>query len=204
MAHINLLPWRERLREERKREFFTILVAVVIISAATLLLVDRYFNGEIKTQIARNDFVRAEITVLDERVAEINQLRQQKEDIRSRMNVITDLQGTRPVIVRIFDELVKTLPDGVYYESVDRIGNIISIVGIAESYARITELLRGLDNSEWFQGADLDDISALPSAKNSLSETFTFTLSLTLQLPVQQEVASHVINSKHNKRSTEF
>ena len=114
MAQINLLPWRERLREERKREFFTILIGVVIISAGILFLIDRYFNGEIDVQVSRNEFLRSEITVLDERVAEINQLRQQKEDIRSRMNVITDLQGTRPVIVRIFDELVNTLPDGVY------------------------------------------------------------------------------------------
>lgn len=187
MAHINLLPWRERLREERKREFFTILVGVVIISAGVLFLVDRYFNGQIDMQISRNDFIRGEIAVLDERVAEINQLRQQKEDIRSRMNVITDLQGTRPVIVRIFDELVKTLPDGVYYESLIREDNTISIEGIAESYAKITELLRRLDDSEWFQDSDLDDISAIDSGANSLSEAFVFTLSLSLQLPSQQD-----------------
>ena len=187
MAHINLLPWRERLREERKREFFTIIVGVVIISAGILFLVDRYFNGEIDVQMARNNFVRAEIAVLDERVAEINQLRQQKEDIRSRMNVITDLQGTRPVIVRIFDELVNTLPDGVYYESLVRVDNTISIEGIAESYARITELLRALDESEWFEESDLDDISAVDAGNNSLSQAFTFTLSLSLQLPSQQD-----------------
>lgn len=187
MAHINLLPWRERLREERKREFFTILVGVVIISAGILFLVDRYFNGEIDTQNSRNDFIRGEIAVLDERVAEINELRQQKEDIRSRMNVITDLQGTRPVIVRIFDELVKTLPDGVYYESLLRVENTISIEGTADSYARITELLRRLDDSDWFQESDLDDISAVETGNNSLSEAFRFTLSLSLQLPSQQE-----------------
>jgi len=187
VAHINLLPWRERLREERKREFFTILVGVVIISAGVLFLVDRYFNGEIDMQISRNNFISGEIAVLDERVAEINQLRQQKEDIRSRMNVITDLQGTRPVIVRIFDELVNTLPDGVYYESLIRVDNTISIEGIAESYAKITELLRRLDDSDWFQESDLDDISAVEVGANSLSEAFTFTLSLSLQLPSQQD-----------------
>jgi type IV pilus assembly protein PilN len=104
MAHINLLPWRERLREERRREFLTIMVGFVVIAGGLVFLVDRYFNGEINMQQARNDFVRAEIALLDAQVAEINQLRQQKEDIRARMNVITDLQCTRPVIVRIFDE----------------------------------------------------------------------------------------------------
>lgn len=188
MAHINLLPWRERLREERKREFLSILVGVVIIAAGLLFLVDRYFNGEIDTQTARNDFLRGEISLLDEQVAEINQLRQQKEDIRSRMNVITDLQGTRPVIVRIFDELVKTLPEGVYYESLVRTDNTIAIEGVAESYARITELMRRLDDSNWFMNADLDDISAETSTNNPMAEAFTFTLTLGLELPDQEEV----------------
>lgn len=189
MAHINLLPWRERLREERKREFFSIMVGVVIIAAGLVLLVDRYFNGAINTQTARNDFLRGEITVLDERVSEINQLRQQKEDIRARMNVITDLQGTRPVIVRIFDELVKTLPDGVYYRSIERIGDTIEIEGTAESYARITELLRRLDDSQWFMNTDLDDISASAArgASSTAPQGFMFSLSLRLELPDQQD-----------------
>ena len=103
------------------------------------------------------------------------------------MNVITDLQGSRPIIVRIFDELVNTLPDGVYYESLVRVEDTISIEGIAESYSRITELLRRLDDSEWFQESDLDDISAVDASDNSSSEAFTFTLSLSLQLSSQQE-----------------
>ena len=142
MAHINLLPWRDRLREERKREFLTIMVGFVIIAGGLIFLVDRYFNREIDTQTARNNFIRSEITLLDAQVAEINELRQQKEDIRSRMNVITDLQGTRPVIVRIFDEIVRTLPDGVFYETVERVDNVIAVEGVAESYGRITELMR--------------------------------------------------------------
>lgn len=81
MAHINLLPWRERLREERRREFLTIMVGFVIIAGGLIFLVDRYFTGEINMQQARNDFIRAEIALLDAQVAEINQLRQQKEDI---------------------------------------------------------------------------------------------------------------------------
>lgn len=187
MANINLLPWRERLREERKREFFSILIGVVVIAGGSLFLVDRYFNGEINTQSARNNFLAAEVQLLDERVAEINQLRQQKEDIRSRMNVITGLQGTRPVIVRVFDEIVKTLPDGVFYKTLERVENTIAIDGIAESYSRITELMRRLDDSQWFQDANLSDISAANSADDSLSAAFTFSLTLTLQLPDQQE-----------------
>lgn len=187
MAQINLLPWRERLREERRREFLNVLVGIVIIAGGLVLLVDRYFVAEINTQSARNNFIRAEIAILDERVAEITELRQQKEDIRARMNVITDLQGTRPLIVRMFDELVKTLPDGVYYKTLERAGETIAIEGVAESNSRITELLRNLESSDWFREPDLSDISAADGSVNALTEAFTFSLQVTLDLPDQQE-----------------
>jgi len=187
MAHINLLPWRERLREERKREFLTIVVGFVIIAGGLVFLVDRYFNREIDMQTARNDFLRSEIRVLDEQVAEINQLRQQKEDIRARMNVITDLQGTRPVIVRIFDELVRTLPDGVFYETVTRTENVIAVEGVAESYARITELMRRLDDSQWFTATDLSEFSVVQSAESPTSASIAFSLTLNIELPNQEE-----------------
>jgi len=189
MAHINLLPWRERLREERKREFLSIVVGFVIIAGGLIFLVDRYFNSEIDMQTARNDFLRSEIRVLDEQVAEINQLRQQKEDIRARMNVITDLQGTRPVIVRIFDELVRTLPDGVFYETVTRTENVIAVEGVAESYARITELMRRLDDSEWFTATDLSEFSVVQSSESPMSASIAFSLTLNIELPNQEEQA---------------
>ena len=173
MMHINLLPWREHLREVRRREFLTIMMGFVIIAGGLVFLVDRYFNGEITMQQARNVFVRAEITLLDAQVAEINQLRQQKEDIRARMNVITDLQGTRPVIVRIFDEMVRTLPDGIFYEQVQRIEDVIAVEGIAESSARITELMRNLDDSEWFKATDLSEFSVVESAETSMSASIS-------------------------------
>lgn len=187
MAHINLLPWRERLREERRREFLNILVGIVIIAGGLVLLVDRYFNGEIDTQVARNNFMKSEIAILDERVREITQLRQQKEDIRARMNVITDLQGTRPLIVRIFDELVNTLPAGVYYQTIERTGEQIALEGIAESYSGITELLRNLGGSAWFRDPDLSAISEAVGSANSLTNSLSFTLTVTLEPPAQQD-----------------
>jgi|TARA_B110000459_G_C16590693_1_gene486065 type IV pilus assembly protein PilN len=201
VAQINLLPWRERLREERKREFVNILAGIVIIAGGLVLLVDRYMVGEIDAQSARNDFVRSEISILDDQVEEISQLRQQKEDIRARMSVITDLQGTRPLIVRMFDELVKTLPNGVYYQTVERVGERIAIDGVAESNAQITELLRNLDASGWFRDPDLSDITAadapaslldatavlLDATASSLTEAFSFSLTVTLDLPDLQE-----------------
>lgn len=149
------------------------MMGFVIIAGGLVFLVDRYFNGEITMQQARNVFVRAEITLLDAQVAEINQLGQQKEDIRARMNVITDLQGTRPVIVRIFDEMVRTLPNGIFYEQVQRIEDVIAVEGIAESSARITELMRNLDDSEWFKATDLSEFSVVESAETSMSASIS-------------------------------
>lgn len=188
MARINLLPWRERLREERKREFLNILVGVLIIAAGLIFLVDRYFRSEINTQLARNNFIKTEIQQLDEQVSEINQLQQQKQEIRARMNVIQDLQGSRPVIVRIFDELVRTLPTGVYFTRLARESDQLTIVGVAESYSKLTELMRRLDASEWFRDPDLRIISTQESGSGLVqSAANSFTLSLTLESPRSSE-----------------
>ncbi len=181
MARINLLPWREQLREERKREFFVLLMGVVIIAGGILFLVDRNFRGDIRYQQARNDFLRREILVLDAKIVEINQLKEQKEQINARMEVIQDLQGSRPVIVRIFDELVKSMPAGVYFNSLKRTGNRLEIEGVAESNNKVSELMRRLDDSTWFVNPGLQQISAASADANSdqrAANAFSLTLSL--------------------------
>ena len=188
MARINLLPWREQLREERKREFFVLLMGVVVIAAGIVFLVDRNFRGDIRYQQARNDFVRREVLVLDARIAEINELKEQKEQISSRMEVIQDLQGSRPVIVRIFDELVKALPAGVYFNNLVRTGDRLEIEGIAESNNKVSELMRRIDDSEWFVNPNLQQISAASADANSDQRAANaFSLTLTLQEPTRGE-----------------
>ncbi|MCB1664598.1 MAG: PilN domain-containing protein [Pseudomonadales bacterium] len=190
MARINLLPWREQLREERKREFFVLLMGVVIIAAGIVFLIDRGFRGDIRYQQARNDFLRREILVLDARIAEINELKEQKEQINSRMEVIQDLQGSRPVIVRIFDELVKTLPSGVYFNTLERNGERLEIEGIAESNNKVSELMRRLDDSEWFANPSLQQISAASADANSDQRAANaFSLTLMLEEPAREEEA---------------
>lgn len=188
MARINLLPWREQLREERKREFFVLLLGVVIIAAGILFLVDRGFRNDIRYQQGRNDFLRREIMVLDARIAEINQLKEQKQQINSRMEVIQDLQGSRPVIVRIFDELVKTLPTGVYFNTLTRVENRLEIEGIAESNNKVSELMRRLDDSAWFSSPSLQQISAASADSNSEQRAANaFSLTLMLDEPAREE-----------------
>lgn len=188
MAHINLLPWRERLREERKREFIVLLLGVIIIAAGILFLVDRNIRGDIRYQQARNEFVRSQIQLLDARIVEIKQLKQQKEQINSRMEVIQDLQGSRPVIVRIFDELVNTLPAGVYFNTLKRSDGRLEIEGIAESNNKVSELMRRLDDSTWFASPTLQQISAATTDANSVQRLANaFSLTLFLEEPERED-----------------
>jgi type IV pilus assembly protein PilN len=188
MARINLLPWREQLREERKREFFVLLLGVVIIAGGILFLVDRNFRSDIRYQQSRNDFLRREVLVLDARIAEIDELKEQKAQISSRMEVIQNLQGSRPVIVRIFDEMVKALPTGVYFNSLQRTGDRLQIEGIAESNNKVSELMRRIDDSEWFINPSLQQISAASADVNSdQREANAFSLTLFMQAPERGE-----------------
>ena len=161
MANINLLPWREELREERRQEFLVGLGMTVALAGVILLGGDRWVNNSIGNQVELNDYLREQISNLDSEIAEIRELQRQKAELTERMTVIQDLQGRRPVIVRLFDELVRTLPDGVYYNSIRRTDDSINFQGSAESNNRVSALLRSLDDSDWFEGADLQQISAM-------------------------------------------
>ncbi len=168
MANINLLPWRERLREERKKTFFITLGIAFGVAAAILGVGILYINGEIANQRARNQYISDQIAVLDTKIAEIRNLQDQKRALTERMTVIQDLQGRRPVIVRLFDELVRTLPDGVYYNSITRTGDSIALSGVADSASRVSALMRYLDDSEWFADPSLNQITPLNASANEV------------------------------------
>ena len=147
MARINLLPWREQLREERKQRFLVSLAGVFIVAAGLVFLGDQMLSAAIDNQNARNDFIKKEIAVLDARINEISELKTRRQQLLERMKIIQDLQGNRPIIGRVFDQLVRTLPDGVYFTSVKMSGKSIAIVGAAESNNRVSNLMRNLDGS---------------------------------------------------------
>ncbi len=118
MARINLLPWREWERERRKNEFLIRLGGSVLLGAVIVFAGGQYLNSSIDQQDARNQFIKDKIAVLDQQIAEIRDLRQKREQLLARMRVIQELQGNRPVIVRVFDEMVRTLAKGVFFTSV--------------------------------------------------------------------------------------
>lgn len=184
MAHINLLPWREARREELKRQFLTILGLVAVAAVMTVVLADRVVNGQISDQKARNDYLTQNIKVLDSRVAEIQDLQRKRNQLIDRMRVIQELQGNRPIIVRVLDQLVRTVPDGVFYTQVQAQEKILSIKGVAESNNRVSSLMRRLDASDWLQAPNLDSVRA---ATVYGDQAATFDLKVMLSLPQEDE-----------------
>ena len=158
MAKINLLPWREWARERKKNEFLTQLGIVVVFALVLVMGVGVFLEGLIENQQDRNRFVQSRINVMDERISEISKLREEREIMMSRMRVIQELQGNRPVIVHIFDDLVRTLAKGVHYTKINMAGTGLSLDGIAESNNRISSLMRNIESSDWFSSPNLKGI----------------------------------------------
>ncbi len=158
MANINLLPWREWERERKKKEFLVNLGGVLVLAAVAVFGSGEYLDGEIKGQNERNTYLQKHIDVLDDRIREISDLRQIREELLARMRVIQELQGNRPVIVRVFDELVHTLSKGVHYNGLQMAGPELVVSGTAESNNRISALMRNLDDSDWFANPNLKSI----------------------------------------------
>jgi len=181
MARINLLPWREQRREQLRQEFLVILGSVVGFGIAVIVLAHLFTNGQIEHQNARNDYLRREIAELDKKVIEIKDLQTRRAQLIDRMKVIQDLQGTRPVIVRIFDELARTLPDGVHFRALSRKDGLITIQGTAESNNRVSSLMRRLDASEWFANPVLKGVKANPAFGEQAND---FDMTVSVSMPV--------------------
>ena len=160
MAKINLLPWREELRAERKRQFFGILGLAAVVGVLVSVLVHMSFEAKIDQQDGRNRFLQTEITKLDAQINEINKLEQQKQELLNRMQIVQALQQSRPLVVRLFDELVRQIPTGVHLTSFSRKGADLSFTGISESTPRVSAFMRNIEASEWLSRPDVSGIRA--------------------------------------------
>ncbi|MGH8376916.1 MAG: PilN domain-containing protein, partial [Pseudomonas sp.] len=118
MARINLLPWREERREVRRKRFLLVLVAVMVGTMGAVLVANQVISGAIDRQVARNDYIGKQVAVVDERIKQINDLKARRQQLVERMRIIQDLQGNRQISGRIFDQLARALPDGVYFTEV--------------------------------------------------------------------------------------
>lgn len=181
MAKINLLPWRQVYREEKKREFIGIIAGVGLIAAFGAYLWVSSVENAIENQNARNQILNQEIAKLDAQVKEISEIKKVRDDLLARIKVITDLEGTRPVIVRYFDELARAIPDGVWITSVDRKGTTLTIDGVAESYNRVASFMRNLEASDWYASPNLSSVQAAPDQGDDAS---TFKMTVETSAPV--------------------
>lgn len=171
---INLLPWREERRKQRQQEFVAMLIFAALLAGLIFWLWKGVVEDRIADQQTRNDHIQSEISKLDKQIAEIKDLQKRRDELVARMKVIQDLQGNRPTIVYVFDQLVRTLPDGVYYTMVERKGDTFTIDGIAESNNRISRLMRNLESSPWFVHPNLLNVKAL----SDKSQTNSFELTV--------------------------
>ena len=182
MPQINLLPWRDELRKRREKDFIITAVIAALLMGGVVLGVHLHYESRIAYQNQRNTFIETEIASLDKKIKEIENLKRERDSLIARTKVIQDLQAGRPEIVHVFDELVTTLPDGVYYTKVTQKGRRLSLQGIAQSNARVSSLMRSLDTSTWFDNPSLVEIKADPQKDTSKRlSTFNLNVSQTTQ-----------------------
>jgi len=160
MPRINLLPWRTEQRKERKLAFMVALGVAVLAAMVTTFAAYLMFDSMISGQQRRNQMLRTQIKLLDKQIEEINSLESEKQRFIARMEVIEKLQRSRPGIVHVFDEIVKTLPDGVYLTGVQQISaganKRLKFEGIAQSSTRVSSFMRNIDASEWLRNPELE------------------------------------------------
>jgi len=149
MPSINLLPWREAERKRRQQEFLVAMGAAFIAGIAAVMLTVFVYSQRIDFQNDRNARLESEIVELERSIAEIDGLERQKERLLARMEIIERLQGSRPEIVHLFDELARQLPEGVYLTGLTQEGLDVQLTGVAQSSTRVSALMRRIDASEW-------------------------------------------------------
>ena len=186
MARINLLPWREEQRKERLKKFQTIAVLAAFLMLAIILLVHVRMNALIDYQQSRNDFLIKQNKVLQAQITEIENLEKEKSNLLARMNIIQQLQSSRPQVVHVFDEMVSTMPNGVYLTSIKNSGPQITLDGFAQSNARVSSYMRKVDDADWLSDPRLDVISTENTKGQRISR---FTLVVKQTTPAAKKAA---------------
>jgi len=186
MTRINLLPWREEERQRQKKDFIAIAGLTALMGVLIVGLIHFQMQSKIDYQLSRNSFLTAEIAKVDEEIKEISELQKVRRSLIERMEVIQDLQGSRPSIVHLFTEIVSTVPNGVYLKSLKQTGSSLLINGEAESNARVSTYMRNLQASAWLKDPNLTVIEIEDKTVNRIS-TFTLTVKQTSPNATQQD-----------------
>ena len=170
MPRINLLPWREERLKEQQKAFGIAAGVTAAVGALIVWIAIQAVSGMIAHQQARNAYLQAEINALDRRIAEIREIEQRKAALLTRMNIIEQLQTSRPEIVHLFDELVTTIPDGVHLTSLSQSGQNLELKGVAQSSARVSAYMRAIEASQYLSIGRLDVIQRVGTNANRAQE----------------------------------
>ena len=188
MVRINLLPHREQRRQSRQRQFISLGIGLAILALAVVGLGHVIIAARIDNQNSRNALLKSEIAKLDEQIKEIDRLRDQTQALLARKQVVETLQANRAEAVHLLDQLVRQLPDGLYLKSVKQVGARVTLVGYAQSSARVSTLMRNIESSPWLTSPELIEIKSIALDRQKVNE---FTLALQVKravppvLPVQ-------------------
>lgn len=185
-VNINLLPWRAELREKQKKEFQTRSVLAGLLGAVAVLAGFMYFSQQLEQQQQVNEMIVAENAKLDTELKSLEGLDKRRADIIERMKLIDGLQGQRPVIVHIADNLVRITPQNLFFTKFQRTGDKFTIEGKAQDPNVVAELLRGLENSPWFRNAFMNSFVAVDETKLTSSQSENTTASNPIQTSVIQ------------------
>ena len=180
VVRINLLPHREQKRQARQRQFISLAIGLAILGLAVVGLVHLVFSQQIENQEGRNSLLKTEIVKLDEQIKEIDKLREQTQALLARKQVVETLQTNRTEAVHLLDQMVRQLPDGIYLKSLKQVGTKVTMVGYAQSNARVSTLMRNIEASPWIGQPELVEIKSVPApgVRGSDLRVNEFTLNL--------------------------
>ncbi len=184
---VNLLPHRELKRAARRRQFNFMLAAALIAGVAVVVIGHTVIAARQANQEARNKYLQDEIAKLEIQIGRINDIKQQTQSLLARKQVVETLQSDRTEVVHLFDEMIRRLPEGLYLKSIAQLGDTITIDGYTQSSARVSTLMRNLDESPWLEQASLVEIKAA-TVNNLRANEFVLTVKQTPQQAEKEPV----------------
>jgi len=190
MVKINLLPWREELRKQKQQEFIAAIGAGVLFTALILAGVHFHIQGVQEYQTRRNQMIKDEIATLDRKIKEVDEIENKKSQMLAKIELIQNLQASRPEAVHLFDELARVTPEGIYLTSFTQTGAALTLNGKAESNARVSSYMRAIEASAWLSDPRLDEIKGGDKTKpNELSDFILYAKQINPSLPKEDENA---------------
>jgi type IV pilus assembly protein PilN len=198
MARINLLPWRAELRRQLRLQFMYMLGAAFAVAVGVVIAVHLYYEQRIRFQEQRNTFLDGEIAKLDKKIEEIKELKDEKERLVRRIEAIQTLETSRPLEVKLFDEFVTTLPEGVFLKEIDQKGTAITVKGTAQSQSRVSTFMRNVELSKVVTNPRLDVVQTATKEGERVSD-FTLKVDQVVPKPPSEDAAKTGKTAKDEK-----